>query len=256
MIDHTTKTCSRCGETFPATSDYYWIDRSTKDGLYSRCKNCGKGKAIREVLPEGTKRCTGCKQVFPHTIEHFVVRSRKDSSLRNECISCYHKRQIKWREDNQQKYLDYHRQYRTENAEQVSDAKKSWYWSNHNYARSMQRTYRLENVEKCREKASNWRRKNPDSVRRSSKVAKQKRRAWARKAGGTFDANDLKIQYDMQRGLCWWCGKPVGNNYHADHRIPLSRGGTNSANNICIACPDCNIRRNDKMPWEWNGRLL
>lgn len=67
---------------------------------------------------------------------------------------------------------------------------------------------------------------------------------------------DVEEMYNSQKGLCWWCGKPLPEDFHIDHRVPLARGGTNDPGNLCCACPECNIAKHDKMPWEFCGRLL
>ena len=36
------KCCSKCGDVFPLTSDYWHISRSTKDGFQYKCKQCAK----------------------------------------------------------------------------------------------------------------------------------------------------------------------------------------------------------------------
>lgn len=36
-----------------------------------------------------------------------------------------------------------------------------------------------------------------------------------------------------------------------DHRIPLARGGTNTLDNVCLACDECNNFKNDLTPHEW-----
>lgn len=35
-----TKTCTKCGEEFPATKEYFYKDKRGKLGLYAKCKNC------------------------------------------------------------------------------------------------------------------------------------------------------------------------------------------------------------------------
>lgn len=59
-----------------------------------------------------------------------------------------------------------------------------------------------------------------------------------------------------QNGVCWWCGKPAGDDYHIDHRIAVSRGGTNALGNLVVSCATCNHRKYNKLPWEWSDRLL
>jgi len=48
----------------------------------------------------------------------------------------------------------------------------------------------------------------------------------------------------------------LGGDYHVDHRVPIARGGSNGPENLVIACPDCNRRKNAQMPHEFAGRLL
>lgn len=73
---------------------------------------------------------------------------------------------------------------------------------------------------------------------------------------GEHTAKDIKRQYHSQKGKCWWCGKPVYLEFDVDHRVPLAKGGQNDAGNLVISCPHCNRSKCDKMPSEFNGRLL
>lgn len=89
-----------------------------------------------------------------------------------------------------------------------------------------------------------------------SKEALARRRARERKAEGTVTAADIRQQLKSQKGLCWWCGKPLGEKYSVDHRVPLSRGGSNAPENIVITHLSCNLSKGAKMPGEYCGRLL
>src|SRR5216683_3481553 len=46
MIDDSSsvplKQCSKCGDSFPATTDFFGRDKQTRDGLYPTCKACRK----------------------------------------------------------------------------------------------------------------------------------------------------------------------------------------------------------------------
>lgn len=107
--------------------------------------------------------------------------------------------------------------------------------------------YRQRNIEFRHEYEREWRRNNPDKVR----AAIHKRRAQKQHVGGAFTEADVKAQYDKQHGECYYCHKKVGGDYHIDHYIPIARGGSNSADNIVIACPSCNFSKRNKLPQEW-----
>lgn len=92
------------------------------------------------------------------------------------------------------------------------------------------------------------------------KVHGHNRRARIRNASGTHTASDIAAiraaQTDRKGHLrCWWCSAVI-TDYHVDHKIPLSRGGSNSADNLCLACPTCNLRKNAQTPAEFAGRLI
>jgi 5-methylcytosine-specific restriction endonuclease McrA len=71
-----------------------------------------------------------------------------------------------------------------------------------------------------------------------------------------YGADVLRI-YEMQKGKCHWCFKAVTlGKHHIDHIYPLSKGGGNEVNNICISCPTCNLKKGNKTPVEFSGRLF
>lgn len=77
------------------------------------------------------------------------------------------------------------------------------------------------------------------------------------RAVGSHTKADVEILYKQSRGLCWWCGKRlIDKKYHIDHRVPLSRGGSDDVSNLCISCPDCNRKKANYLPYEKMGRLL
>jgi 5-methylcytosine-specific restriction endonuclease McrA len=42
----------------------------------------------------------------------------------------------------------------------------------------------------------------------------------------------------------------LSDDYHRDHVIPVSKGGTNDIRNIVLACAPCNVRKSDTHPLE------
>lgn len=55
---------------------------------------------------------------------------------------------------------------------------------------------------------------------------------------------------------CYWCNsRCAGNTAHADHIIPLSKGGSHSIGNLCISCQPCNSKKHAKTLDAWNNSI-
>ena len=49
--------------------------------------------------------------------------------------------------------------------------------------------------------------------------------------------------------FCQWCALPLTEGTATtDHLVPLSRGGTNDWDNLCLACLPCNRKRKNDLP--------
>lgn len=84
------------------------------------------------------------------------------------------------------------------------------------------RKYRKQNREKVSEWAQNRRR---NGIGRVAKGAVARLR-------------------EAQGDACAYCGAAIPP-YHVDHKLPVSRGGTNVESNLHLTCPRCNLRKND-----------
>lgn len=51
--------------------------------------------------------------------------------------------------------------------------------------------------------------------------------------------------YEDQQGQCAYCLGPLRGVYHVDHKVPVSRGGKTIRDNLCCACPKCNLEKHD-----------
>lgn len=81
---------------------------------------------------------------------------------------------------------------------------------------------------------------------------RQKRRARTRNAKGnhTFEQWQEKVKFWGNR--CYLCRESLsGQDAHAEHRIPLSRGGSNFIANIAPACKKCNLTKHNKTEKEY-----
>lgn len=234
-----------------------------------------------QEIPSGYKKCTKCGAVLPATTEYFYFRP-ETGNLRLQCKECRREKGREWWNNNRTYCLEVKRQYREanrerrnaqareyyranrsriaqvkrrwyeENRERRAETSRRWYEANREQHAAVARRYREAHADELREAARKWRANNPDKVK-----AKHRRR-WIRAKGaeGKHTADDINLQYASQGGRCWWCGHVVGDVYDVDHRIPLSRGGTDDPENLVISCRSCNRKKGAKLPHEWNGRLL
>lgn len=90
-----------------------------------------------------------------------------------------------------------------------------------------------------REAARLWRIANPEAKRASRRTYK----ALSKGALGSSTAAQDQARFDYYGGCCAYCGVELGDDWHFDHVIPLSRGGTNWPGNLRPSCPGCNLSK-------------
>jgi 5-methylcytosine-specific restriction endonuclease McrA len=237
--DSTTKTCSKCGREFPRTPDYFFKSKYKPDGLRNVCKLCQGHLITPPKQPDGFKLCRECGEVKP--LVEFHRYNRSADGYRYICKAC---RSV-------DEGFNYHAPVPT-GMKRCTSCKETFPANEeHFYRKDGARLH--SDCKACYAKRQKvYRHKYPEKARASVLL----RLARKHHNGGVHTADDVLLQYKTQRGLCWWCSKRVGDNYHVDHRVPLAKGGSNGPGNIVISCPKCNFSKNAKLPHEWNGRLL
>ena len=56
----------------------------------------------------------------------------------------------------------------------------------------------------------------------------------------------------LAKGICHYCGrKTVPRQLTMDHIVPISRGGRSPKGNVVTACKDCNNKKQQLLPMEW-----
>ena len=107
-------------------------------------------------------------------------------------------------------------------------------------------------------KAHEWREANPEKFRAHMRTTQRSRRA--QKLGSSLPQRLTTKQFEalaaQQGGRCWWCGEWLGERWHVDHVVPLSKGGAHELGNLRAACVGCNCRKHAQDPLEFAGRLF
>lgn len=64
-----------------------------------------------------------------------------------------------------------------------------------------------------------------------------------------YSDNEKRTVYDRYYGRCVYCGETVKFSYMSiDHKVPLSKGGTNALENLQLTCRTCNRIKTDVPP--------
>lgn len=218
-------------------------------------------------LPYIFKHCSKCGELLPATHLFFAIRCSKKEKLRADCRTCNaltssayyltHKAERKayfagWYQENMQKVINSANEWKKANPGRVKDIRARSRAKNKPRHLEYNRKYYEMNKEKISSRMSIWWANN----RVKRKAYKQQRRA--RKVAAPLGLPfDEQAQLKRQKGKCYYCDCKL-DKYHVDHVIPLSRGGSDGAENKVLACPTCNLHKSNKMPHEWleGGRLL
>jgi dsDNA-specific endonuclease/ATPase MutS2 len=218
-----------------------------------RCTKCG----IEKPLKEFTKR-KDSKDGF----NHICINCKKDYYYSN--IERVKERTKEYYANNKEKMNKATKKWQKANKAKVDKRAKEWKRQNPDKCKKVSKKYRDANRDIMLERTREWKKENPDKIKawveKNRAIVTQysrTRRARKLKAKGTFTANQFKNKQERQKNKCWWCTEELeGKKVHADHVIPLSKGGTNDISNIVASCASCNFKKNAKMPHEFAGRLF
>lgn len=124
--------------------------------------------------------------------------------------------------------------------------RKARYIENKPVERERQRRWWLENIEKHRKTCRDWAKNHPEEMR----AIVARRRSLLAGAEGRYTKADISAMKLKQGNRCACCHDAL-TDYHVDHVIPLTKGGTNWPDNLQLLCPTCNRSKGNKLPHEF-----
>lgn len=199
------------------------------------------------------KRCTKCGEVKP--LDAFYIDKRRPAGRGEACRAC---RNVYFEE-----YRRAHRELCNARSKaskakkpEVEKAYSSRYWKLYpKRVKARLAKYYARHPERLRARSAAYRKANPEKIAADwalKRARKQGARAGCRKAYAAF-VKWSRIELTIP---CNWCGKEtIRGERHRDHIVPLSRGGADSVENLCISCPSCNLHKNAKLPSEFAARM-
>lgn len=174
------------------------------------------------------KTCRNCGTVF-HT---------------RDCKKCALVSSAKWKAANSEKRKVSWARYFSENREKVKANIAKWRAENREKENARTSKWRADNPEKVKAKYLRWCKANPEMVR----LYDHNYRARKRAIGGKLSVGLTAKLFELQKGKCPCCNKPLGDGYHLDHRMPLALGGANEDWNMQLLRASCNSQKWAKHP--------
>lgn len=235
-LDSISKVCESCGAEKPIDA----FRESCSRGYCYRRKNCldcerinwrkprSEQKIFRTfvdpVSGEKKKQCRGCKREL--TLDGFPTRS--DGGPKSYCWECTRTRgrDLYWKnpEKPRKAAREYHYAHRDERREAYND----WRERNREHVAEYQERYNNEN-----------------HVRKAAYT--QRRRAVIAGVSVIEEFNRAAI-IERDGSTCYLCGKELKpRQVTLDHVVPLSRGGSHTADNLRVCCLSCNRKKWDKL---------
>ena len=183
------------------------------------------------ITIDNQKECSICKEWKPATNEFFGNQKKGALGLTSRCRSCENKNSRNWRENNPEKKKELDRKWRENNPEKAKELVRNW---------------RENNSKRMKELQHKWKKANPEKLAANT----QQRRALKANADGTATAEQIKARFQYHENRCYYCGDNESG-LHVEHRIPLSRGGSNWPANLVPACQSCNFTKHTKTEKEF-----
>ena len=160
-------------------------------------------------------------------------------------------RYLKWKLAHPDKVKEHSKKYAAGHRDVINKAARLWRKANPERCAEYSVGSRDRRRGKISEYARQYAKDHPE--RRSANETARR----ARKLGapGRYSPDDVSSLKQKQGGKCGNLAcRVVLREYHVDHVMPLSKGGSNWPENLQLLCPTCNVRKQAQSPEKWASR--
>lgn len=240
------RVCKKCGQSKALTSEFWYKDKSAAAGLSYRCKGCAKARSLEWHYNN---------QAFANerSRERYRTHPEEVAAYRAENAEKIAQQKREWRQNNPDLIAAQKKRHYEKHKDQIRVYQKNWRAKNRKKLIADGKVYYRENAEKIRARSSAWAKANPEKALNNFHL---RRARIASNGGDGFTKADRELQLRSQKGLCWWCSKPMGTDITEDHLVSIKRGGKHDPRNIVLAHLSCNCSKGAKLPQDWIGRLF
>jgi len=287
MCEEKIKFCSKCGNTFPVTSDYFFRDRRTKDGFLARCKAC-KTEADREYHNRNREEWLARKRELSRenkeqiSEQQRIYREAHKEEIQAKKNAYYyeHREEILaqkklYAKEHREHIQAYMKDYAEKNKEKLKELAKARYEREREIQLAQRKEYYKEHRAEIIARVAEYRKNNKGKIyegnkryyqtdigRESQRRAGHIRKSRVNKLKATFTPEQWNCCKDYFNHTCAYCGKELSR-LSQDHFVPVIKGGTYTVDNILPVCKKCNSSKqgfdfNDwylKQPFFTKGRL-
>lgn len=227
-----------------------------------RCKQCGVDKPLELFYRQRLgalgrqARCKACKSAE-------VAQKRRENyeqALANE---------RRWRRNNPRRFIEATQRWYAKNRDHALRVSRAYYYANRERIIARDRAYKAErrellraksreryarNKEHCLAIARAYRERNLEKVRERDRnsparfAASHRRRVLIRNAKQKVTKQEWELILDRYGRKCLCCGRSQNEvALHMDHVVPLSRGGSHTADNVQPLCKSCNSKKHTRV---------
>lgn len=222
------KHCSKCDTDKPI--DQFHKQAQSPDGYRSSCKQCRKVESKEYYWRDPELQRAKCAEYRQQQPGYGVVALRQPYY----CSRCQQTKDASaFGVDRRRRFGHYpfcnecRKDERRQRAPQIRIENRRSY---------------LRCPEKYIESSRKWVKANPRRRKESSQLYAHRRRAWKRGGTGAFTQQEWVVLCEQYDNRCLCCGRSDVR-LSPDHIVPLSRGGSNTIDNIQPLCRDCNAHK-------------
>lgn len=258
------KRCACCKNIYPLGS--FPNSSITNDGKHAYCRKCAAEKKGRKfkphcIMPDGYRQCGHCGEVLPHS--EFNKNKNCRGGLSNKCRACSIVYDSNWLNENRERNKENSKrryyekpearaEYKAKNADKIAAAKREYRKAHPEETKKHKRENLKRHPEANQRRHKRYNERHPELQRMRGRITKLKHDARLSK---DIKRSDLMAIYEVQEGRCAYCGITIfwdiQRDMHVDHIQPVTKGGSNELDNLCLTCVDCNVTKSNLTLSDW-----